>query len=76
MRVLVACEFSGVVRRAFNALGHDAWSCDLLPAEDADGRHFRDDIFHVLAKGHWHWDLMIAHPPRRRHLRLELASIL
>lgn len=63
MRVLVACEFSGVVRRAFRALGHDAWSCDLLPAEDGDSAHFRDDIFHVLARNAWQWDLMIAHPP-------------
>lgn len=43
MRVLVACEFSGTVRRAFRALGHDAWSCDLLPAEDGSEFHFQAD---------------------------------
>jgi site-specific DNA-cytosine methylase len=63
MRVLVACEYSGVVRRAFRALGHDAWSCDLLPAEDGAAEHYQDSIFHVLAKTPWVWDLMIAHPP-------------
>lgn len=63
MRVLVACEFSGVVRRAFRALGHDAWSCDLLPAEDMTTpfvHHIRGDVIDVLHGG---WDLMIAHPP-------------
>jgi site-specific DNA-cytosine methylase len=61
MRVLVACEFSGVVRRAFAARGHDAWSCDLLPAEDGDERHLQRDVRDgVLADG---WDLLIAHPP-------------
>lgn len=60
MRVLVACEFSGVVRRAFRALGHDAWSCDLLPAEDGDGHHLQADVLGVLGGG---WDFMIAHPP-------------
>lgn len=63
MRILVACEFSGVVRRAFRALGHDAWSCDLLPAEDNSLWHYQDSIFHVLAEAPWRWDLMIAHPP-------------
>lgn len=63
MRVLVACEFSGVVRRAFRAKGHDAWSCDLLPAEDNDFHHFKDSIFHVLARNPLSWDLLIAHPP-------------
>lgn len=62
MRVLVACEYSGVVRRAFREVGHDAWSCDILPAEDSSPYHFQDDIFAVLEMGH-HWDLMIAHPP-------------
>jgi len=59
MRVLVACEFSGVVRRAFRDRGHDAWSCDLLPAEDGSPYHIGTDV-------RWHftdWDLMIAHPP-------------
>ena len=60
MRVLVACEFSGVVRDAFAAKGHDAWSCDLLPSE-GDGLHIQDDVLNRLT---WtHWDLMIAHPP-------------
>jgi hypothetical protein len=60
MRVLVACEFSGVVRRAFRARGHDAWSCDLLPAEDGDPHHFEGDVLGRFGDG---WDLMIAHPP-------------
>ena len=60
MRVLVACEFSGVVRRAFRALGHDAWSCDLLPAEDGSPHHYHANVLNVLREG---WDLMIAHPP-------------
>jgi len=61
MRVLVACEYSGVVRRAFRALGHDAWSCDLLPAEDGAAEHYQENVLNVLPTGHW--DLMIAHPP-------------
>ena len=60
MRVLVACEFSGVVRRAFRALGHDAWSCDLLPAEDDSEHHVRGDVCDILPLM---WDMMIAHPP-------------
>lgn len=64
MRVLIACEFSGVVRRAFEARGHIAYSCDLLPAEDASPRHLQDDVFKWLnAPTHLMWDLMIAHPP-------------
>lgn len=59
MRVLVACEFSGIVRDAFKAKGHDAWSCDLLPS-DTNGNHIQDDVLKHLDKG---WDLMIAHPP-------------
>jgi site-specific DNA-cytosine methylase len=59
MRVLVACEFSGEVRRAFRSLGHDAWSCDLLPCED-DGEHYVADCLDLINKS---WDLMIAHPP-------------
>ena len=59
MRVLVACEFSGVVREAFRARGHDAYSCDLLPAEDS-GAHIQDDVLNHIEDG---WDLMIAHPP-------------
>ena len=59
-RVLVACECSGAVRRAFRALGHDAWSCDLSPAEDASPYHLQRDVRGVLGDG---WDLLIAHPP-------------
>ena len=63
-RVLVACEFSGVVRRAFAAKGHDAWSCDLLPAEDRSNRHIVGDARDLLNDG---WDLlMVAHPPCTR----------
>lgn len=73
-RVLIACEFSGVVRRAFRERGHDAWSCDLLPAEDGDEHHFCGDV-RAWCDGWKHppkwsptevrdgWDLMIAHPP-------------
>jgi len=63
MRVLVACEFSGVVRRAFRALGHDAISCDLLPAEDDSLDHIQGDVLPLLTQG---WDLLIAHPPCTR----------
>lgn len=59
MRVLVACEYSGAVRDAFRARGHDAMSCDLLPT-DVDGPHYQGDVFDVIGDG---WDLMIAHPP-------------
>lgn len=59
MRVLVACEFSGVVRDAFIAKGHDAMSCDLLPTE-VPGPHYQGDVRDILGNG---WDLMIAHPP-------------
>jgi hypothetical protein len=59
MKVLVACEFSGIVRDAFAARGHDAWSCDLLPTE-GPGNHIQGDVLEILNDG---WDLMIAHPP-------------
>lgn len=59
MKVLVACEFSGIVRDAFAREGHDAWSCDLLPSE-RPGQHLQCDIRGVLEQ---EWDLMIAHPP-------------
>ena len=59
MRVLIACEYSGIVRNAFSALGHDAMSCDLLPTE-LEGNHYQGDIRDVLD---YPWDLMIAHPP-------------
>lgn len=61
MRVLVACEFSGVVRRAFRALGHDAWSCDLLASEDGSPHHMEADAIEA-AYDHG-WDVLIAHPP-------------
>lgn len=64
MRVLIGCEFSGVVRRAFSALGHDAWSCDYLPAEDGSNRHFVGDVRDYL---HMDWDLLaVFHPPCTR----------
>jgi hypothetical protein len=64
VRVLVACEYSGVVRRAFAAEGHDAWSCDLLPSEDRSNRHIVGDARQLLHDG---WDLlMVAHPPCTR----------
>lgn len=59
MRVLVGCEYSGAVRDAFLALGHDAMSCDLLPT-DAPGPHYQGDIRDVL---HYPWDLAVFHPP-------------
>jgi hypothetical protein len=59
MKVLVACEFSGIVRDAFAARGHDVWSCDLLPTE-RPGNHIQGDVLEVLNDG---WDLMIGHPP-------------
>lgn len=62
MNVLVACEFSGAVRRAFRARGHNAWSCDLLPPEDG-GEHIQDDVLDVLEETSGQWDLMIAFPP-------------
>ena len=62
MRVLIACEFSGVVRDAFSARGHNAWSCDLLPSE-RKGNHIQGDVLEVLGQG---WDLGIFHPPCTR----------
>lgn len=63
MRVLVGCERSGVVRRAFRALGHNAWSCDLLPPEDGSQFHYQEDVWAALKRG---WDLFIVHPPCTR----------
>ena len=64
LRVLVGCETSGTVRRAFAALGHDAWSCDLLPADDGSNHHIRGDVRDVLDDG---WDLLaVLHPPCTR----------
>jgi hypothetical protein len=60
MRILVACEYSGRVREAFRALGHDAWSCDLLESEDGSPFHVQGDVMPILKDG---WDLMVAHPP-------------
>jgi len=64
MKILVACEFSGIVRDAFAAKGHDAWSCDLLPTEKP-GNHILGDVLKVLMgmPKEEPWDLMIAHPP-------------
>ena len=59
MKILVACEYSGVVREAFAAKGHDAWSCDILPTE-LPGQHYQGDVMDILNDG---WDMMIAHPP-------------
>jgi len=59
MKVLVACEFSGIVREAFRAKGHDAWSCDLVPTE-IPGQHIQGNVLEILDDG---WDMMIAHPP-------------
>jgi hypothetical protein len=63
MRVLVACEFSGRVRQAFRDLGHDAWSCDLLPSEDESAHHVQGDVRAMLREP---WDLVVAHPPCTR----------
>jgi len=60
MRALIACEYSGKVRDAFRALGHDAWSCDLLPSDNLTDYHYTGDCWPVIAEG---WDLIIMHPP-------------
>ncbi len=60
MKVLIACEFSGIVREAFRKRGHDAWSCDFLPADDGSLFHIRHNVSLELNRG---WDLMIAFPP-------------
>ncbi len=59
MKVLVACEYSGIVRDAFTKKGHDATSCDILPTE-SEGKHYQGDVLDIINDG---WDLMIAHPP-------------
>ncbi len=61
LRVLVVCESSGTVRGAFRALGHDAWSCDLLPADDGSPYHLQCDALEAIRSGKW--DLVVAHPP-------------
>ena len=77
MRVLIACEYSGRVRDAFLARGHDAMSCDLLPT-DTPGPHYQGDVFDIICDG---WDLMIAHPPctdlavsGARHFAVKIAD--
>ena len=70
MKVLVACEYSGVVREAFAKKGHDAWSCDLLPTDQPSDKHIQGDVLEVINKG---WDLIIAHPPCT-HLSLSGAK--
>lgn len=62
MKVLVACEFSGIVREAFRELGHDAWSCDLLPTEIPSSYHIQGDLT-AWVYALENWDLIIAHPP-------------
>jgi site-specific DNA-cytosine methylase len=62
MKILIACEFSGIVREAFKARGHDAWSCDLLPTE-IPGQHIQGDVLEILNDG---WDMMIGFPPCTR----------
>tara|TARA_R100000687_G_scaffold82748_1_gene83115 strand:+ start:2162 stop:2776 length:615 start_codon:yes stop_codon:yes gene_type:complete len=59
MKILIACEYSGIVRDAFTIQGHDAWSCDILPTE-SKGNHIQDNVLNHLDKD---WDMMIAHPP-------------
>ena len=84
MRILVACEYSGIVREAFRAKGHDAVSCDLLESE-TPGPHYQGNVFDIIHDG---WDIMIAHPPcthlavsgsahfaRKRELGLQKAAL-
>ena len=59
MKILIACEFSGTVREAFVAKGHNAWSCDIEPT-DIPGNHYQGDVMDIINDG---WDMMIAHPP-------------
>ena len=68
MKILIACEFSGILREAFAEKGHDAWSCDLLPTE-RPGNHIKGDVRDILDDG---WDMMIAHPPV--HLSRQFGS--
>ena len=69
-KLLVACEYSGVVREAFAKKGWDAWSCDLLPTDQPSDKHIQGDVLEVINKG---WDLIIAHPPCT-HLSLSGAK--
>jgi len=61
VKVLIACEYSGVSRRAFEALGHTVWSADFEPAEDGASNHYQGDCFDLIEREHW--DLMLCHPP-------------
>ena len=65
MKILIGCETSGTGRNAFIERGHDAWSCDILPADDQTNRHIQDDIRNVLKMEAWDL-LMVAHPPCTR----------
>ena len=65
MKVLIACETSGTVRDAFDNEGHDAWSCDILPADTPTNKHIQDDVRNVLTMDDWDL-LMVAHPPCTR----------
>ncbi|MBC7156688.1 MAG: hypothetical protein H5U20_04130 [Rhodobacteraceae bacterium] len=68
MRILIACETSGIARRAFAARGHDVWSCDLEPAEDGSNRHYVCDVRDGILE--WGWDLLaVMHPPCTRLCR-------
>jgi len=60
MKVLVACEYSGIVREAFASKGHDAWSCDLLPTDQPSAKHIQGDVLEIINND---WNLIIAHPP-------------
>tara|TARA_Y100001951_G_scaffold18023_1_gene13375 strand:- start:479 stop:1120 length:642 start_codon:yes stop_codon:yes gene_type:complete len=60
MKVLVACEYSGIVREAFALKGHDAWSCDLLPTDQPSDKHIQGDVLEIINND---WNLIIAHPP-------------
>ena len=60
MKVLVACEYSGIVREAFALKGHNAWSCDLLPTDQPSDKHIQGDVLEIINDK---WDLIIAHPP-------------
>ena len=60
MKVLVACEYSGIVREAFASKGHDAWSCDLLPTDQPSNKHIQGDVLEIINND---WNLIIAHPP-------------
>jgi len=60
MKVLVACEYSGIVREAFASKGHNAWSCDLLPTDQPSDKHIQGDVLEIINND---WNLIIAHPP-------------